>query len=226
MSNCERWILTPLYIEPHYTRDVLRALLHTIIFNRALGPVCPIDTDSELFDHLTWVRCNDTAVDNKIEDKINSICAWIQKNQGNPLGVCLSFYEKRERQSWFLKSEQRLYWEQWIITLTFHQPDSGTSSEDTDTKQKRLQSSLEDALTFIVRSVNEKRDHIPPVVSGSAVTFPFDISLTQPAGGNNDSNLNNNSKNNPSSPLFSSPSFGLDVVRRMLQQSNPPSVLH
>ena len=29
---------------------------------------------------------------------------------------------------------------------------------------------------FLV-TVNEKRDHIPPVVSGSAVTFPFDITV-------------------------------------------------
>lgn len=26
-------------------------------------------------------------------------------------------------------------------------------------------------------AVNERRDHIPPVVSGSAVTFPFDITV-------------------------------------------------
>ena len=26
-------------------------------------------------------------------------------------------------------------------------------------------------------AVNERRDHIPPVVSGSAVTFPFDIQV-------------------------------------------------
>lgn len=221
MSNCERWTLNPLSIEPHYSRDVLRALLHTIIFNRALGPVSPIDTDSELFD-LTWVRCNDSTVEKKIEDKINSLSSWIQKNQGNPLGVCLSFYEKRERQFWFSKSEERLYWEQWIITLNFHDP-----SEDTHTKQKNLQSSLEAAVTFIIRSVNEKRDHIPPVVSGSAVTFPFDISLANPVGNNNrKGGLIDSNSGSPSSSSFSSSSFGLDVVRRMLQHSNPPSVLH
>jgi autophagy-related protein 101 len=219
MSNCEIWTFAPLSIEPHYSRDVLRALLHTIIFNRALGPVSPIDTDSELFD-LTWVRCNDPAVEKIIEDTINLLCNWIQKNQGNQLAVCLSFYEKRDRQSWFSKSEERLYWEQWVITLNFHDP-----SEVTHTKQKKLLSSLEDAITFIIRSVNEKRDHIPPVISGSAVTFPFDISLIDPAGNKRGALIDSNSSS-PSSSSFSSSSFGLDVVRRMLQHSNPPSVLH
>lgn len=39
-------------------------------------------------------------------------------------------------------------------------------------------SSLEAALAAITRCVNEKRDHIPPVVSSSTVTFPFDITMT------------------------------------------------
>ena len=29
------------------------------------------------------------------------------------LQVCLSFYEKRQKQAWFSKQEERLYWEQW-----------------------------------------------------------------------------------------------------------------
>lgn len=36
-------------------REVLRILLHTIVFNRALGPVKPVERDSELFE-ITWVR--------------------------------------------------------------------------------------------------------------------------------------------------------------------------
>ena len=36
-------------------------LLHTIIFNRALSYVKPLDTDSELFD-ITYVRANSRCV--------------------------------------------------------------------------------------------------------------------------------------------------------------------
>jgi hypothetical protein len=41
----------------------------------------------------------------------------------------------------------------------------------------RLQSALEDRLAAIVQAVNDKREHIPPVVSAAVVTFPFDISI-------------------------------------------------
>lgn len=43
-------------MEPLEVREVLRCLLHTILFNRALGPVALREVDSELFDGLTWVR--------------------------------------------------------------------------------------------------------------------------------------------------------------------------
>ena len=71
-------------------------------------------------------------------------------------------------------------------------------------RRARVQAALEEALLAVVRAVNERRDHIPPVTSGSAVTFPFDVSVEGEGGS----------------------VFGLDVVKRMLLQSNPPSVLH
>lgn len=71
-------------------------------------------------------------------------------------------------------------------------------------RRRLLQSSVEESLGAIVSQVNARRDHLPPVVSGSTVTFPFDISVS--GEGN--------------------PSFGLEAVKRMLLSSNPPSVLH
>jgi autophagy-related protein 101 len=56
MSNCEVFTVQPIFdLEQHQVREVLRILLHTIVFNRALGPVKPVERDSELFD-VTWVR--------------------------------------------------------------------------------------------------------------------------------------------------------------------------
>lgn len=58
MANCEVFALKPvLELEAHQIREVLRLLLHSIIFQRALGPVKPVERDSELFD-VTWVRAS------------------------------------------------------------------------------------------------------------------------------------------------------------------------
>lgn len=37
----------------------------------------------------------------KVEEKIGQFGAWVQRNPGKRGQVCLSFYEKRQRQSWF-----------------------------------------------------------------------------------------------------------------------------
>lgn len=58
MSSCEVIQLPArgsLDVYAHQAPEVLRALLHTIVFHRALGLVRPQEVDSQLFD-LTWVR--------------------------------------------------------------------------------------------------------------------------------------------------------------------------
>jgi len=49
MTNCETIMLPIMEVEPHQTRDVLRSILHTIVFNRALGCVRPMEMESDLF---------------------------------------------------------------------------------------------------------------------------------------------------------------------------------
>lgn len=46
---------TPLEVYAHQAPEVLRALLHTIVFHRALGLVRPQEVDAQLFE-FTWVR--------------------------------------------------------------------------------------------------------------------------------------------------------------------------
>lgn len=177
--------------------------MHTIIFNRALGPVAPLDTESELFE-LTWTRCGGTeSLDTAIEERISQFSGWVQRNPEKTGRIAISFYERREKQSWFSKVEDRLCWETWNITLNIiKSPD--TSAVPREQRSKALQSALEDSIRSIVRAVNEKRDHIPPVLSSSPLTFPFEITIS-----------------GEGSSVFNS----LDTVRRMLQHTSPPSVL-
>jgi hypothetical protein len=81
MSNCETLNLPLIEVEPHQVRELLRCVLHTIIFNRALGHVRPRDVDSELFD-ITYVHCGDEEVDRRIEAKISEFCQFIERKTG------------------------------------------------------------------------------------------------------------------------------------------------
>ena len=44
-------------------------------------------------------------------------------------------------------------------------------------RHAKLQSSMEGLMAFLIKTISEKKDHIPPVVSSNTVTFPFDISI-------------------------------------------------
>ncbi|KAK7848817.1 autophagy-related protein 101, partial [Quercus suber] len=59
--NCEVCQLKDLEVEHFEIREVLRCILHTIVFHRALGLVRPKDVDLELFDvtyrvYIKWVQ--------------------------------------------------------------------------------------------------------------------------------------------------------------------------
>ena len=85
-------------------------ILHTIIFNRALGPVRPREVDSELFDityvciladqkgfsaghqpppyshssavSVLQVQCGELFVEKSIEEKIDQFYSWVEKHPG------------------------------------------------------------------------------------------------------------------------------------------------
>ena len=52
------------------------------------------------------------------------------------------------------------------------------------------------------RAVNDKREHIPPVLSADVACFPFEISLPSETGS----------------------AFGLDMLKRMLK-ADPPAMM-
>ena len=81
MSNCEQLNLPLIEVEPHQVRELLRCVLHTIIFNRALGHVKPRDVDSQLFD-VTYVHCGDEEVERRVEAKIGEFCQFVERKAG------------------------------------------------------------------------------------------------------------------------------------------------
>ncbi|XP_043711615.1 autophagy-related protein 101 isoform X2 [Telopea speciosissima] len=215
--NCEVCHLKELDVEHFEIREVLRCILHTVVFHRALGLVRPRDIDSELFD-ITYVQCGDAELEKKIEDKIDQFIGWVEKHPNKKSQICLSFYEVKNKQAtWFSNKIERLYWEQWYINLNVAQHpkahsskshhsklvvDPGEStSDERSVRRATLEAALREVLFQIIKFVNEKRDHIPPVPpNNEGVSFPYEITI-------------------PSSSSDSS--FGMDMFKRMLQTGHP-----
>ncbi|KAJ6846058.1 autophagy-related protein 101 isoform X2 [Iris pallida] len=213
--NCEACQLKELVLEPLEIREVLRCILHTIVFHRALGLVRPKDIDCELFE-ITYVQCGDMELEKKIEEKIDQFISWVEKHPNKKTQVSLSFYEIKNKQPhWFSKPE-RLYWEHWYINLHVVTPkargkshhskspvDLGENAlEESTSRRAALESSLREVLFQVIKFVNEKKDHIPSIPNSDVVSFPYEITI----------------------PSMSDSSFGwhtTDVLKRMLQTGHP-----
>ncbi|THU58737.1 hypothetical protein C4D60_Mb03t17570 [Musa balbisiana] len=188
--NCETCQLKELVLEPPEIREVLRCILHTILFHRALGLVRPKDVECELFD-ITYVQCEDHELEKKIDEKINQFIGWVEKHPNRKSQVCISFYEvKNKHATWFGNKIERFYWEQWYINLHIISPKPHGKSHNTkahvvtgenafegsNSRCAALESSLREVLFQIIKFVNEKKDHIPPLQNSEIVSFPYEIS--------------------------------------------------
>ncbi|CAO2830810.1 unnamed protein product [Amaranthus hypochondriacus] len=211
--NCEVCQLKELDVEQFEIGEVLRCILHTIMFHRALGLVRPKDVDLELFD-ITYVQCVDLELEKKIDEKIDQFICWVEKHPNKKSQICLSFYEvKSNKAIWFSNKVERLYWEQWYINLNVvqhHKPisskshvskvvDSEGASEERSVRRAAIEGSLREVLFQIIKFVNEKKDHIPPIPSREGISFPYEITI----------------------PSSSDTTFGMDMIKRMLQTGHP-----
>ncbi|CAA7393869.1 unnamed protein product [Spirodela intermedia] len=213
--NCEICHLKELEVEVFQVREVLRCILHTILFHRALGLVRPKDVDSEHFE-ITYVQCGDAELEKKIEEKVDHFCSWVEKHPNKKGQVLLSFYEVKNKQaSWFTNKVERLYWEQWHVNLHVLQPSGahgkphggakpardpgGGGREESGSRRGSLEASLRDVLFQIIRFVNEKKDHIPIPNPDCVSSFPYEITI----------------------PSHSDSSFGVEIFKRMLQTGHP-----
>lgn len=212
--NCEVCQLKELEVEHFEIREILRCILHTIMFHRALGLVRPKDVDMELFD-ITYVQCGDVELEKKIDEKIEQFICWVEKHPNKKSQVCLSFYEvKNNKNMWFSNKVERLYWEQWYINLHVAQHPRANSSkshlskvldagdgalEERSARRVALEVTLREVLFQIIKFVNEKKDHIPPIPGREGISFPYEINI----------------------PSSSDTTFGIDMFKRMLQTGHP-----
>lgn len=190
--NLEEHVLDVLVVPPFQVKEALRCLLHTILFNRALGPVRPREMDSELFA-LSYVRCGVAAVDKSVEEAIEKFSNQLRLNRDTSRGrIVLSFYNRRIKKTFFGMSstEEKVYWEKWVIPVVassksssdYNRKPSGSDiRRERDKRQRQTEEALRDSMLSIISRVNKKRQHLPPVNLNTSETmlFPYEISIPQ-----------------------------------------------
>jgi autophagy-related protein 101 len=111
-----------LDIDQDDLKEVLRCMIHTILFQRALGLIKPKDYHIEILDFY-YVQCDHPDLIKRIEERIDAIVSNFVKKPKEVLQVEISFHHKVEKskQSWFGKNEM-VCWEQWFVNLKVGKP--------------------------------------------------------------------------------------------------------
>ena len=95
---------------------------------------------------MSYATCGDASAERLVEERIAKCCKAFEsavaklarsgvgaasigggaKGQGaTPVArfqVCMGFYQRRVKQVWFQKSEEKVYWEQWQLPLAIVRP--------------------------------------------------------------------------------------------------------
>lgn len=113
-----------------------------------------------------------------MEARIDDLLSWVSKQTVADVCVTvkLSFYETRVKSSWLGSAEERVHWEQWRIQLQVcTRPDAPHANRRA--RHEALEAALSRSLLFILRRVNDKLEHIPPVSAASSgpMSHPFEI---------------------------------------------------
>mmetsp|Transcript_23318 Transcript_23318/g.65545 ORF Transcript_23318/g.65545 Transcript_23318/m.65545 type:complete len:209 (+) Transcript_23318:197-823(+) len=188
--NAQQHVLEEIEVEQFQIKEVLRCLLHTILFTRALGPVTPTEYESDLFD-ICYARCGSIEVDKTVEEGVQRLIESLE-----PVGpdlargsLVLSFYENRKKSFLGLTSStERVFWEQWTVPVLVNlRPRAVGGSEASALERERRQAQVESALRASVllatKLAGSKTEHIPPINFGitAPITFPYEIKIARPS---------------------------------------------
>ncbi|KAF8950902.1 hypothetical protein CPC16_002346 [Podila verticillata] len=156
-------------IERSLLKDALRAILHTILFHRVFANIKPRDID--ILD-ITIPIIDDPEIDRLVDEKIAAFVKSVDSSQQSKGQIGLMFYEKRTKRAWFSSSSAEVCWEQWGITINIV---TNTNEKDRQRSIKNMEKALSSLFLSILRTVNERKDHIPPITTSDGNPFPYQI---------------------------------------------------
>lgn len=160
-----------LEVEGFQLKEILRCLLHTIVFHRSLGSIFPKEVDCDVFD-VSYARVDDKGLERVVERRIDSIYQSIVEMRTTRFTVTLRFYIYSEAKGFMLNQREKMFWEQWMIPITISTQKKKGSERDHRHNQR--QQALRDRLLYIIQMMNNKTKHVPPVKK-NVPCFPFDI---------------------------------------------------
>eukprot|EP01092_Planopodium_desertum_P010748 TRINITY_DN4830_c0_g1_i1.p1 TRINITY_DN4830_c0_g1~~TRINITY_DN4830_c0_g1_i1.p1 ORF type:complete len:196 (+),score=1.82 TRINITY_DN4830_c0_g1_i1:37-624(+) len=167
----EKRQVAPLMVAEEHIADVTRCLLHTIIFNRAIGVVKPKDVVLEGLE-VSYVKCDNEAVETAVETKVKRFCEYFHQKKKDRGKILLTFSEKKITSSWFgRKSEELLPFEDWVIGIAI------PSEKTIEYKKEDLYTELNERMMSIILLCSSTAKKLPKITSKEPIPFPFEITV-------------------------------------------------
>jgi hypothetical protein len=134
-------------------KNILRAIIHTILFCRILLLTTPEVVDCSIFN-LSYVKIKNDKVDQKVEEYINEIYDYIENNKSIKLCNINLFLTYINTKSWI---RSKISWEEWIVSIQIN-------------RYEKLFDKDENNLSYVIKKILEISDNnydIPPIFSSS-----------------------------------------------------------
>ncbi|KAI9069687.1 DUF1649-domain-containing protein [Trametes sanguinea] len=140
------------------TKEVLRAVLHSILFHRLFGTVKP--RTFEVLD-VTMPGVDDDEITQQVEEKVDAFWRGVEGGANK-------------------RGQEEVPWEQWIINAEIRQP----SDRERQKFEANLAATLTKSLqTMLVHSSSEKGRSAVPLITNASSISPFPIKMTVKVGG-------------------------------------------
>ncbi|GBG24366.1 Transient-receptor-potential-like protein [Hondaea fermentalgiana] len=176
MANVVQHELRALEVDEAQVREAVEAVVHTIIFNRALGDVEVEERELLHFPTLSYVRCGAKVIENTVAEALDGLEDRLELIGPDLVrGVVeIAFFDSRQRKGFLglgAVTETRVYWERWRMPVVVH-------------KGSLQAVAAEDNLRDIMFSVLEKANTAallprwPRLDTPKYPAFPFEVTVS------------------------------------------------
>ncbi|KAF9218642.1 DUF1649-domain-containing protein [Gyrodon lividus] len=162
-------------LERRSAKEVLHAILHSILFHRLFGTVKP--QTFEVLD-VTMPGVADSEMEQLVNDKVDIFWKGIESGSNKRGQILVTFSEKKPKKSWFqvYVGEEEVTWEQWIVNAELRQPKSDKDRQEfTTTLSATLTKALQVMLTH---TSSEKGRTAVPLITNATGISPFPVRIT------------------------------------------------
>ncbi|ESK88730.1 duf1649 domain protein [Moniliophthora roreri MCA 2997] len=172
-------ITTELVLDRFTAKEVLTAILHSILFHRLFGTVKP--KTIEVLD-VTMPGVSDPEMEALVSDKVDAFWKGVERGMGKRGQITVTFAEKKNKKAWFqvYAVEEEVPWEQWVINAEIRQPRDLERPQFEANVASTLTKSIQ---TMLTHTTSERgRKAVPQITSATGIS-PFPIRITVTVGG-------------------------------------------